>query len=311
MTRTTVGAEQAVSRGQVSGPPGIVVGVTGKGENSAALRWAAQESEARRVPVTLVHVVEPVLPPPVSSLLVTYPDLTEIGAVVAAGAAEEYGDLAGASDDEAPCRLLVKRGHIAAVLTELSERAELVVLAHRHLSGLNRIVTGSVTVPVAAHAHCPVVSVPLSWQPPPAAETQGRGWVTVGMHEAGTPAPVLQTSFDAAAAHGWGVRLVHAWRLDPEYDDVIFRRAGGEWERHVTEELRTAVRPLTEKHPEVPVELLVRHDWPADALVKATGSSQLLVLGRHGRRPMLPQRIGSLARTLLRTATCPLIVVPV
>jgi nucleotide-binding universal stress UspA family protein len=43
----------------------------------------------------------------------------------------------------------------------------------------------------------------------------------------------------------------------------------------------------------------------------AAVNADLLVLGRHGHTARLGLLVGSTTRTLLRTATCPVVVVPV
>ena len=52
---------------------GILVGVTAPEDNTAALTWAAGASAATGTPVTLVHVLNPVVPPPPSVLVDTVP----------------------------------------------------------------------------------------------------------------------------------------------------------------------------------------------------------------------------------------------
>jgi nucleotide-binding universal stress UspA family protein len=47
------------------------------------------------------------------------------------------------------------------------------------------------------------------------------------------------------------------------------------------------------------------------ALHAAAEHADLLILGRHGHRTPLGLRVGSNTRTLLRTTTCPVVVVPV
>ena len=55
----------------------------------------------------------------------------------------------------------------------------------------------------------------------------------------------------------------------------------------------------------------VEHQWPPDALADLAASSALLVVGRHGHHPLMPPRLGSVARTALHRAPCPVMVVPV
>jgi nucleotide-binding universal stress UspA family protein len=47
------------------------------------------------------------------------------------------------------------------------------------------------------------------------------------------------------------------------------------------------------------------------ALHAAAVNADLLILGRHGHNPLTALLIGSNTRTLVHTATCPVVVVPV
>lgn len=285
---------------------GILVGVSGPEENRAAMQWAARHSALTGAPVTLVHVLNPVVPPPPPSILIMASEsLQEAGRHLLKDAVAEYESIGG------ECQFLLREGHAASVLTQLSAEADLVVLGHRHYSTVRRIITWSTSTATAAHAHCPVVAVPTTTGSQPAGSEDGISWVTVGVHEDGAPESVLRAGFEAAAAHGHRLRLVHAWRLDPVYDDMIVARTGDDWRKRVAEEIRTATEPLTAKYPEVAVEVRVEHQWPPDALADLAETSALLVVGRHSHRPLLPDRIGSVARTALHRATCPVMVVPV
>jgi nucleotide-binding universal stress UspA family protein len=281
----------------------ILVGVTGMGENTSALRWASERAAATGTSVTLVHVARPVLPPPPPSILMSAPPPARIGRDIVRGVAAEYE----AITDGRECATVCQQGSPAHVLSQLSERADLVVVAHRHLPTVRRIVTFSTTISVAAHARCPVVSVPTPWP----REASGGEWVTVGVHEEGTPAPVLEAAFEAAALHGRMIRMVHAWRPETGYEDLVGGPAATEHDSQVSAHMWAAAEPLVEKYPDLHVEVFVQHQWPADALMFLQATSALLVVGRHGPVPALPQRIGSIARTLLRGSSCPVMVVPV
>jgi nucleotide-binding universal stress UspA family protein len=103
---------------------------------------------------------------------------------------------------------------------------------------------------------------------------------------------------------------VHAWKLDPAYDDIITAR-DPEWRRAGEAALTASLEQMTDQYPGVPVEVEVRHQWPADALVELSATSNLLVVGRHSHHAPAPQRLGSIARAVLRSAKCPVMVVPV
>lgn len=281
----------------------LVVGVTGAGQNTSALGWAAGEATREGCGVVLVHAAHQTLPPPPPSVLLTYAALEDVGDQIAKEVAEEFVALAG---DAVPCTASSRRGGPVDVLVDLSGDARLVVLQHRDLSRLARIAVASTAHGVAARARCPVVSVPEHWSAP-----DGTTRVTVGVHEEGAPLPVLEAAFAAAHARGVPLRVVHAWRLDGGYEDIVSATAIAEWRAQQRESLAGAVQEVGARHPDVPVELEVRYERPADVLVEQSAQSDLLVLGRSSHHRPLPSRLGSVVRTLIRESRCPVMVVPV
>lgn len=281
----------------------VLVGVTGPGENTAALRYAVGEARSHRRPLLLVHAIHEAFPPPPPTMLVEPVPWQQVGNAVMAEVRDELEDLL--EDGALEVTTEVRSGPGGGVLVELSEQASVVVLQHRARSRLRRLFTGSTVIASAADSRCPVVSVPATWEP----QTR-TGRVVVGVHEDGMPEQVLAEAFAEAAAHGSSVHLVHAWEIEGAYTDLVGPPTEG-WETNVREAMAAAVRPYAEAHPSVDVELDVRRGWPADALLELAGGADLLVVGRHGSRRHLPHRIGSIARTLVGEAPCPVMVVPV
>ena len=70
-------------------------------------------------------------------------------------------------------------------------------------------------------------------------------------------------------------------------------------------------RLVVRRREVVDVEVEVRHQWPADVLVDDSRNASLVVIGRRGVHGWVPEHLGSLARTVLRAARCPVMVVPV
>ena len=96
----------------------------------------------------------------------------------------------------------------------------------------------------------------------------------------------------------------------PAYDDIITSRVAAEWREHQLRELATAVLGLRALHPDVHVELEVAHQWPTETLVDRSRRASLVVVGRHAHG-WAGEHLGSVARTLLREAEGPVMVVPV
>jgi nucleotide-binding universal stress UspA family protein len=182
----------------------------------------------------------------------------------------------------------------------------MVVVQHRTQTGLVRLFVGSTANGAAAHCHCPLVSVPSGWQP---GETSGE--VVVGVHEGGVPRQVLEEAFAWADATGCPLRVVHAWRLDAAYDDIITGRVADRYRDEQKQLLAGAVQELRASHPAVEVVLEVRHQWPAEVLVDDSLTASLVVVGRRGPHGWVREHLGSLTRTVLRAAKSPVMVVPV
>jgi nucleotide-binding universal stress UspA family protein len=282
-------------------PGPVAVGVTGVGENSAALRFAAEEARRLSVPMLLVHAAHQVLPPkPPDAVLVTYQNLEEVAEAILKDVSEECLEIA----EEVPIETAARYERPVDALVGVSEDAAMLVLQHRSTGSLRRIVTGSTSVALIARSHCPVVSVPEGWSP-------GRwGRVTVGVDEEGGPAHVLGMAFAEATAREESVTVLHGWRLDRPYADLVGRSVPSAWERAAREQLEDAVAPWRSSYPEVvEVDIKILHQWVADALVEESGTSDLLVLGRRSTRSPV-HVLGSLARTLVGRSRCPVEVVP-
>ena len=288
----------------MSSKHGILVGVTGRGENTAALRWAAQEATRRGVPVTLAHVVHEILPPPPPSVLMAPIGWDDIGRYVLDQVEDE---LTTSVDASVPVQRVLEHGYPSWTLCELSHDADLVVVQHRGRHGLHRLSTRSAAVTLGGHAACPAVSVPEGWtgeQPQEDAD-----WITVGVHEKGASPEVLAAAFAAASARGASLRLVHAWRLDPAYDAIVVARIDPSWGERVRAEITEAADAEMQAHPTVKVDVQVLHQWPAEALDQLAETSSLLVVGRHETTMPWP-RIGSIARAAISRSACPVMVVP-
>lgn len=250
-----------------------------------------------------MHAFGSALPPPPPSVLITYAEARDVAEWVVKEVEQEFEELTGGSLAFRTAALVGTPKH---VLVELSREARMIVLQHRDAHWLGRLFVGSTANGVASHSDCPVVSVPTGWEP-----DQARGEVVVGVHEGGAPRQVLEAAFDWAAAAGTPVRVVHAWHLDAAYDDIITDRVATAWRDGQRQELQAATSGFRDSHPTVPVELDVRHQWPAQVLVDDSQVASLVVVGRHAGHGRLLEHLGSVARTVLREAKSPVMVVPV
>ncbi|MFF3447752.1 universal stress protein [Streptomyces sp. NPDC002667] len=115
-------------------------------------------------------------------------------------------------------------------------------------------------------------------------------------------------AFEAALRRGTPLHAVHAWELPaaarralpfapPEADRA-------RWEDQEVQLLADVLRPWREKYPSAQVYEDVRLRSPAAALVHASDSAALLVVGRDGTA------LGPTLRTVLSRSRCPVTLVP-
>ncbi len=132
----------------------IVVGLDSSAESARALKWALDEARLRGAELHLVHAYPT---PELVALpaVVTLPSDDELRAAAAEVIDEQLEKLGGA--DEMTLRTTVRSGGAAAVLCEVADGADLLVVGARGLGGFRGLLLGSVTHQVVAHAPCPVV----------------------------------------------------------------------------------------------------------------------------------------------------------
>ena len=164
---------------------------------------------------------------------------------------------------------------VHAIVSALPD-ARVIVLQRRPLSRLVRVVSRSVSSGVAAHAHVPVVSVPEGWTP---ARGVAEPVVTVGVGDPDRSGPILAVAVAAARSRGAALRVLHTWWYPGVYDDIIAGRAEDEWSDRARMEMQAALDAVGTDGVKVVIE--ARHAFPAAALVEASRSSELVVVGRH------------------------------
>jgi nucleotide-binding universal stress UspA family protein len=289
---------------------GIVVGVDGSPSSTMAVRWAAREAGMRNVPLSLIHVIDT----PPSGLLAlggaALPPPTETGdwqktegANIISAAVRVAED--SAQNGERP-QLETEVFFAATVpaLVDLSKDAQMIVVGDRGHSMLRRALLGSVSTGLIHHAHCPVAVIHDGT--PSSAPEPSQLPVLVGID--GSPASELATAiaFDEASRRGVELIALHAWRdKGMSYTPSIQwsgQRAAGE------EALAERLAGSRQRYPDVVVHLRVVLDRAAEHLLDDAASSQLVVVGSHGRGGFAGMLLGSVSRAVAEAAHVPVIV---
>ncbi|GAA4884527.1 universal stress protein [Kitasatospora terrestris] len=279
----------------------VVVGVDGSAQSAAAAEWAAYQAYRNGRALRLVHV----------------------------GAQPEFSVEAADPAELLPRPVLALRDQIVTVLPGLKvscehvpgspadalvaagEREGLLVLGSRGIGGLAGLLLGSVALRVAAHAACPVVLVGTG--------TDGQGGVNgdvvVGVDSSRPCAELLAFAFERAAERGAVLRALES----REFPTGRYVTAAPVDPPEITSALAAAAQvrlqdtlaPWRKKFPEVRVEAEVT-GWPAGkALVEASRSASLVVVGRRSPRiRSAAPGLGAVAHAVLHHTHGPVAVVP-
>ncbi|MFF0990064.1 universal stress protein [Kocuria nitroreducens] len=288
----------------------IVVGYDGSENSERALDWAIQEAGALAGELkVVVSMGRPVAVDP--SLYGPFLEAIEQEADKIAAAA-----VSRAQDAGVPAVAVVERGDAAGVLVHESENASSLVLGRRGRRGV-RGRLGSVTAAASAHATCPVIVLPDGWNPQARAARGAAGAfggrVVVGVDRLGRDNPAVLAAVRYAARHGAGLALI---TVVPEA--LTMPTGSDDLDRAVREQLTEPARSLVDRvaesvradHPDLDVETYVFSGLPADQLVEAGRSAELVVVGSRGYGGFRGLLMGSVSQAVLTEGEGPVMVVP-
>lgn len=282
-------------------PRPVVIGVDGSDANEGALRYGVEEARRTGASLKLVHVVPDYVP--ISPMMPLTPsELTETGTAVLRQAQEQVRALAPDLEVEG----WLHHGTRPVQLAHAAEHAQVVVVGRDNRPLLERLLRGDTAAGVAARSSVPMVLVPADWTSGPA-----KGVVLVGVKSPSHSTALLGDAIALAAERGARLVVLHAWKLPSGYDDIIETRvAADDWRRQSIEEMEALLTDWRVSFPEVEVEIRVVHDHPSFALVEASAEADVVVLVRRAHGVPAATHLGGTARAVLRSAHCPVRVVP-
>jgi nucleotide-binding universal stress UspA family protein len=141
--------------------PGITVGIDGSEHSRKALEWAVREAGVRHGALTVLAVHQ-VPRNHWTGDPETYPTDAPETEIVRQAAEEAVQKAVGQVGEPGPASVTVRAvtGVATQELLAASADADLLVVGSRGGGGFARMVLGSVSSQVVAHAHCPVVVIP-------------------------------------------------------------------------------------------------------------------------------------------------------
>ncbi|MET9384232.1 universal stress protein [Streptomyces sp. NPDC002928] len=261
----------------------VVVGVDGSSSSLAAVEQAASEAQRRRAELRVVHAFSWPVRPMYAPL-----DPSPLNRLV-----HEAAQHARSVAPEVEVAEAVVTGDAVAVLEAESRAADLVVIGSRGTGGFIGMLLGSTAVSLASHGQCPVMVV--------REEPAGAGPIVLAVDGSPVGEKAVDFAFAEAALRGAEIVAVHAWL--PDYAPP------GTGTESAERLLAQAVAGRTERYPDVTVRLEVVSGETREALIEASKTAQLLVVGARGRGGFAGLLLGSVSQALLHHAHCPVTVV--
>jgi nucleotide-binding universal stress UspA family protein len=283
---------------------GILTGVDGSAQSDAAVSWAAREASIRHEPVTLMHVVQPVVAEwPITGEQATVAEWQDENARHIIKQACKA--LSAASDQQRPpeVRTEVLYSHVADALVDASKDARMIVVGSHGTGALGRLLLGSVSGGVLRHAHCPVAVIHAD----DTSAVDPTAPVLLGVDGSAASEAATAWAFDEASRRGVGLVALHAWS-----DVGVFPILGMDWHTYRDqgdEALAERLAGWQEQYPDVPVRRRLLCDIPVRWLLQESERAQMVVVGSHGRGGFGGMPVGSVSSEVAQSAKVPVIVV--
>ncbi|MGY0065862.1 universal stress protein [Streptomyces sp. QTS137] len=284
----------------------IVVGVDGSASSLAAVGAAAAEARRRGAGLRVVHAfLWPAMHVPLGASPLGPPE-GGLRTMVEKLVAEAVAHARSVAPDVEVSHAVVT-GEPLTVLEAQSADAELVVVGSRGMGGFIGLLVGSTAVHLASHGQCPVLVV---------RETGAAdGPVVVGVDGSPAGAKAIGFAFAEASLRGAGLVALHSWTSwnapapTPQDEKAPYASRPGELGAAEERLLSEALAGQRERYPAVKVRHEVVHGGTREALIEASRTAQLLVVGARGRGGFSGLLLGSVSQAMLHHAHCPVAVV--
>lgn len=286
----------------------VVVGADGGLTDGAAVRWAARHANRTGRPLLVVHASEP----------------ESLAARAAVAGATDITALLEAEDEstrqmeeqverlkeafEIDASFERHRGSPVRALLAHEDDAAVIVVGTGRKGPLKEFVLGTTSLGVAGHATCPVAVIN------PDVDVDRLTHDRVGVAVDGSPDSLTgaQQAVEYAAQVGATVEAVSTWYLEMVDGYVVTEPDSPEWKQ--LEEgrlamLQEAFAPAMAKHPDVPVEFVVKRGPVTSTLIEMAQGWDLIVIGSRGLGGVQGRLLGSVSQRLMRAAPCPVVVV--
>jgi nucleotide-binding universal stress UspA family protein len=198
-----------------------------------------------------------------------------------------------------------RRSHLPAadalITAALADAVDLVVVGPSEHGPVGRVLLGSVGLSLLGRCPRPVVIAPSGWA---GGERQRVDLIGIAYDGSRESRAALSAAADLAAELDAALRLIGV--VDIGVVDATAADAG-DAARLEAEEMQAAAAGLSGP---MSVDYVVAEGTPAETLVAGAQTVDLLALGTRSQGPLRRAMLGSVARSLVERAPCPLLVVP-
>jgi nucleotide-binding universal stress UspA family protein len=224
--------------------------------------------------------------------------------------ADAQATLDGLGDGSTPKEAVadLSPAHALHVLAEESGAA-LVVVGSTHRGAVGRVLPGSTGERLLHGATCPVAIAPHGYREHAGAPIRTIG---VGFDASLESLSALDAACDLARRFGAALRVIRVFdatevgtpglTVGPAYHEVY-----EETEKRQREDLERSVASLAD---DISAEAVFLTGNVADELVEQSHAVDLLVVGSRGYGPLRAVLLGGVSHALVRSAACPVIVLP-
>lgn len=283
--------------------PRIIIGVDNRKRSEDAIVFGGTLARAFDAEVTLVHAYPPDF--------FGYPSARAHEDMLRGHAdatlqrwADRLRDLEGvetrAVPDYSPARALQKVAE--------DQHAGLIVLGSSHTGRLGRVLPGSTGERLLNGSPCPVAVVPAGHG---TSRASAPPVIACGWDGSPEAEAALGAAEELARAMSWSLRVVRAFEpvlysyppgLGVPYAEVLTDR-----QTRAEQSLNDRVAHLSS---DVAAEAELHQGTAADVLVGVSETVELLILGSRGYGPLRAVLLGGVSGKVLRSAACPIVVVP-
>ncbi|PWD52609.1 universal stress protein [Serinibacter arcticus] len=287
----------------------VLVGVDGSESSGWALEWALEAARRRG---WALHVLCSYSLPSftAASLDGGYAALDD-SAIRSSAQAALDGAIARASGRGVTVTGTLETGDAAGALIEASAAAGLAVVGTRGGGGFTDRLLGTVSTALPAHAHCPVVVVPLRTEESPTPIAAPRR-IVVGVD--GSPSAKVALHGAVAEAALWGAELTAVAGVPLSHGAGMLAWLPAAIDRgQVLADVKAGLEVMVREAvgtTGLDVKLHALDGSGAALLSEFSTAVDLVVVGSRGRGGFTGMLLGSTSQSVLHHASCPVLVIP-